>query len=74
MTEFERDKELEGLNNWLLNRRKEAERLEKLKDKMEDDGNYDANLYDKISKVYMDIDELESKIEKVEKLYEENVI
>ena len=71
MIEFERDKELEGLNNWLLNRRKEAERLEKLKDKMEDDGNYDANLYDKISKVYMDIDELESKIEKVEKLYEE---
>ena len=71
MTEFERDQDLEGLKDWLLDRRREAERLEKLKDKMEDDGNYDANLYDKLSRVYMDIDELESKIEKVERLYEE---
>ncbi|MBR6289410.1 MAG: hypothetical protein IKR19_08745 [Acholeplasmatales bacterium] len=68
MTEFERDQELEGLNKWLLEKRKEAEKLENLKDKMEDDGNYDPKIYNKLFNVYMDIDDLEDKIEKLERM------
>lgn len=60
MFKVEKDRDLDNTSRQLLDLRKEAEKYEKLKDKMEDDGNYDANIYDRLEYIYKEIDKLEA--------------
>lgn len=71
MTAQERDQEIKGFKEKILELQKEVERHEKLRDKMEDNGNYDSTIYDKIDSLYRDIAYNEKQIEFIERDYYE---
>ena len=71
MTAQERDQEIKGFKEKILELQKEIERYEKLRDKMEDNGNYDSTIYDKIDSLYRDIAYNEKQIEFIERDYYE---
>lgn len=71
MTAQERDQEIKGFKEKILELQKEVERHEKLRDKMEDNGNYDSTIYDKIDSLYRDITYNEKQIEYIERDYYE---
>ena len=71
MTAQERDQEIKGFKEKILELQKEIERHEKLRDKMEDNGNYDSTIYDKIDSLYRDIAYNEKQIELIERDYYE---
>ncbi len=71
MTTQERDQEMKGYKEKILELKKEVERHEKLRDKMEDNGNYDFSIYDKIESLYKDIAYNEKQLEFIEREYYE---